>query len=214
MSPQNEQTLKVYEDFGEVYIQDLAKDSAANPELGEKIQEKLHHYFRQSLAGVPKTGSFFEIGSASGRDAKYLESLGYKIQVSDAATSFIKLLKQKDFDPVQFNLITDEFKQKYDYILANAVLVHFTPTQVKVALNKIYIDLNPKGVFAFSLKQKDDQQEEWKNDVAGQARYFSYWSQSEIKDAVKEAAFTSVNITPGISFQSPWLHIIARKEEK
>ena len=43
------------------------------------------------MEGLPRDAKIFEVGSASGRDAKYLHSLGYNnITVSDVADYFFE----------------------------------------------------------------------------------------------------------------------------
>lgn len=211
MSDQNNQTLGVYAKHAELYEQDTLADFTANPKKSERITKNHHAFLKQSLGNVHKEGKLFEIGSGYGRDAAYIRSLGYKIQTSDAVDSFIDRLRKESFEPIKFNLITDEFIGKYDYILANAVLVHFTKDEVRAAIKKVYDALERNGIFAFSLKQRMGGGEDYKTDIAGEKRYFSYWDVGEIDKVVEKIGFEIISVKQLGGIRACWLDIIVKK---
>jgi SAM-dependent methyltransferase len=208
---QNDQTLDVYAKHADLYEQDTLADFNDNPEKAEQIRASHHAFLSQSLETVPKDGKLFEVGSGYGRDAVFIRSLGYDIQVSDAVDSFVERLKREGFNPTKFNLITDEFTDKYNYILANAVLVHFTKSDVEAAIKKIHDALEPDGIFAFSLKQRAGGGEDWKTDIAGEKRYFSYWDIGEIEKIVERLGFEVLFAKQVGGIRACWLDIIAKK---
>ena len=129
----NEKTLKTYGQFVKDYLDEHKNDI---PETD---------WLKSSLDGIPKSAKMFEVGSGTGRDAKFIRSLGYNLQTSDAPDELVEHLQKENLNPIKFNLITDRFQQTYDYILANAVLVHFSHEEVEAALAKIFNALNGGG---------------------------------------------------------------------
>lgn len=211
MSSENERTVDFYEKYASLYCQRNEIDYATT--RGQK-DDKIHtDYIVRSLAGVPKSARMFEVGSGSGRDARLIRSLGYEIQVSDVADSFLKLLSGDGFEPIKFDLTRDNFSTSYDYILANAVLVHFTKDEVKATVAKIYEALNPKGIFVLSLKQRLGGGEEWKANIAGtsEKRYFSYWEIGEAKSMLEAARFRIIECRQNGGMRACWLDIICQK---
>ncbi len=207
----NTQTLQVYENHADFYEKDTLADFRNNPEKAKKIIQTQQEFLKKSLENIPVSASLFEIGSGYGRDARFIRSLGYNIQTSDAVDSFIARLRRDDFNPVKFNLITDDFSQKWDYILANAVLVHFPKDKVESALKKVHGALHSGGVFAFSVKQKLGGGEDWKTDIAGEKRYFSYWEEGEIEQLVRELGFEVVFIKQIGGIRACWLDVVVKK---
>ncbi|MCL2451677.1 class I SAM-dependent methyltransferase [Candidatus Saccharibacteria bacterium] len=131
----NQKTIQVYEDCAQEYI---ARSEAKKIHLSAP-------WITRSLAGLPKNAKLFEIGSATGREARLIRSLGYNIQVSDAPSAFVDYLTTIGLDPIQFDLMTDQFPDTYNYILAKATLVHFSHKEVKAALKKVFGALSGGG---------------------------------------------------------------------
>ena len=207
----NAKTLKVYAKHAAAYEQNTLSDFKNHPEKAKTIQTAQQTFLKNSLKTVAKTAKLFEIGSGYGRDALFIRSLGYDIQVSDAVDSFLDRLKQENFAPLRFNLITDDFPRRENYILANAVLVHFPKPEVVRALKKIYDALEPNGIFCFSLKQRAGGGEDYKTDIAGEKRYFSYWDIGEIEPIVEKTGFSVVSVKTVGGIRACWLDIIAKK---
>ncbi|MCL2280698.1 class I SAM-dependent methyltransferase [Candidatus Saccharibacteria bacterium] len=149
-------------------------------------------WVKRSFMNLPKNAKMFEIGSGDGCFAKMINSLGYNIQVSDAPDAFIEHLSDIGLDPIKFNWMTDEFPKTYDYILAHAVLVHFSHDEVKLLLKKTFDALRGGGRFVFSVKKGEG--EGWVDNYLGVERYFSYWSADDIEQATREAGFSEVEL--------------------
>lgn len=211
MSSENERTVEFYEKYADLYRRRNEEDYATP--RGRRDNERHSAYLVKTLENLPKSARMFEIGSGYGRDAKLIRSLGYEIQVSDVAESFLEELSKDGFAPVKFDLIRDNFPSKYDYILANAVLVHFTKDEVKAAVKKVYNALNSGGVFAVSFKQRSKGGEDWKANISGAAekRYFSYWDVGEATTMLEETGFTVVSCQQIGGIRACWLDIICKK---
>lgn len=164
MNDSNHQTIQSYEAHVQEYINGTPQD----------VSGIVKEWLDEAIAGLAKDAHILEFGSAFGRDAAYLQNLGYQVECTDATQAFVDLLKQKGFNARQLNAITDDLGGSYDLVLANAVLLHFTRDETKQVLQKVFAALNPGGTFAFTLKQGEG--EKWSEDKLGAPRYFCFWA--------------------------------------
>lgn len=213
MSRENSETIEVYEKYGDKYLERNAKDIINNPKAKADNDEQIRR-IKRYLVGLDKNAKIFEIGSASGRDAKTFQSFGYQnIIVSDAANYFLDILKKEGFSPLKFNLITDDFDNKYDFVFCWAVLVHFKKDEAKTAIKKIFNALNDNGRIALCVKRKEKFEENW-DDFGGKIgakRYFSYWDKNELLDCMKKTGFKNILIETTDGARSNWLECYAEK---
>ncbi len=213
MSKENAETIEVYEKFGDKYLE-RNRIALINDAQARKDDEKQKELIRTFVDGLPKDAKIFEVGSAGGRDAKFLRELGYtNITVSDVANYFINQLKNEGFSPVKFNLIEDEFDDKYDFILCWAVLVHFKKDEAIASIRKMYDALNDGGRVALCVKHKEGHTEDW-SDFQGQIgakRYFSYWNQDELEKCLTEAGFKNLKIQQYGGARACWIQCCAEK---
>lgn len=163
-----------------------------------------------SLADVPKYARILEFGSGFGRDAEYLAGLGYTVECSDASTEFVKLLQERGFDAKVLNAITDELPQGLDFVFAHAFLLHFTRDEASRVIRKVFGALNPNGKFAFTLKQGEG--EGWSEKKLGAPRFFCYWTEPQIREALESAGFGDVEISGDkATANATWLQIVVKK---
>ena len=137
MEETNKQTLDAYESGVQQYIQHTPNSRGAVVE----------HWINVSLEGVHKESKILEIGSAFGRDASYIESRGYHVDKTDATSSFVDILKEKDPSSRLLNIVTDEIDDTYDLVIANAVLLHMNNDETKLVIDKVHRALNAGGTF-------------------------------------------------------------------
>ena len=213
MSIENAKTIEVYEQYGDKY---LARNKTAREHDPQAKAD--HEYQRQLLKsflqGFPKNAKIFEIGACSGRDAEHIRSFGYtNILTSDAVNRFVKMLKEAGFPTIKFNLITDAFPDKYDFILCWAVLMHLTKNEAKRSIKKIFAALEPGGRVALCVKRKDGIKSEWADfhGAIGAKRYFSYWSASELKDTLAKTGFINIQISQHDRARACWIECSADK---
>ena len=161
-----------------------------------------------SLTDVPKDARILEFGSAFGRDAEYFAGLGYAVECTDATPAFVDLLQQKGLDAKVLNTITDKLPQGLDFVLANAVLLHFTRDEASQVIKKVFDALNINGKFAFTLKQGEG----WSEEKLGAPRFFCYWTEPQIREVLESAGFGDVEISGDrATANATWLQIVAKK---
>ena len=200
MSEMNNRTIESYNAHVQEYIDGTA----------HAVSGVVKDWLDGSLADVPKDAKILEFGSAFGRDAEYLAELGYAVQCTDASTVFVDLLQAKGLDAKVLNAITDELPQGLDFVLANAVLLHFTRDEAMQVIGKVYGALEPNGKFAFSLKQGEG--EGWSEEKLGAPRFFCYWTEPQIREVLESTGFGDVEISGDkATANNTWLQIVAKK---
>lgn len=196
----NDLTLQSYQDKTQEYV-------AGTPPIDDTIKA----WIDASLKHIPQDGKILEVGSGFGRDAEYIQQKGFQIECSDAVPNFVKLLQEKGFKAQLINLLTDDLGYDYDMVLADAVLLHFTPEEAAIVAKKIHEALNSNGVFALRMKQGDGSV--WSEEKLGEPRYFYYWEPDDLKMMLANAGFEWLEMTESYTGHNNanWMHVIARK---
>ncbi len=202
MQTANQKTLHAYESESQSYI---AK-TPAHVAGGMKI------WIDTALLGLHEGARIFEIGSGNGRDADYIESLGYDVECSDAAQSFVSALLAKGFAARLHNAIVDPIIGSYDLIFANAVLPHFTHEETTLVASKVLTALKPRGRFAFSLKKGEG--ERWCTEKLGAPVCYHFWTVKQVETLLQNMGFSKWSVTedaPDFLEGDVWLQVIAYK---
>jgi SAM-dependent methyltransferase len=182
MNNLNDQTVKGYDKTVTKYID-------TSP---QKVDGQLKAWIDKNLKQIDKTAKILEIGSGSGKDADYFESLGYKVELSDASQGFVDHLIKNGKPARLLNAITDDLGGDYDMVFADAVFLHFNPEQLEKVLSKVFEALKPNGLIVFSLKAGSGEEvTDRKLDVN---RYFCYWQADDIKKLLVKNGFTDIEI--------------------
>lgn len=200
MPGSNARTLLSYDERVEAYVDGTSQE----------VSGPAKDWLDLALQGLPQGARLLELGSAFGRDAAYIQSLGYSLDCTDAVPGFVELLTQRGFPARLVNLLTDDVTGPYDLIVANAVLLHFNHEEVSRVLGKIRAALGPGGRFAFSLKA--GQGEGWSSEKIGAPRYFCYWMPEALEPFLKAAGFSSWSISQVQTTRAhaDWLFVIAQ----
>jgi SAM-dependent methyltransferase len=107
---------------------------------------------RRMMQLVPAGGAVLEIGSGTGRDADFIESLGGVVRRTDAAQAFLDLQAERGKKGELLNVVTDALGGPYSAILAMAVLIHVDRAQIAPVLRKVFDALEPGGVFLAGMR--------------------------------------------------------------
>lgn len=200
MSESNDTTLQSYEGNAQAYVAGTPQD----------VSGAVRDWLDEAVSELSSDARILEFGSAFGRDAAYLQGLGYKVECSDAADAFVVLLQKKGFNARTLNAITDDIAGPYELILANAVLLHFNRQETADVLAKVFAALSDGGKFAFTLKQGVG--ESWSDEKLNAPRYFCYWTKEQIAELLSGAGYENLYINAGTGARDvKWLHIIACK---
>lgn len=170
-------TLAAYETNYEKYIERTRSD----------ISDALEEYLDYVLTKISPGSEILEIGSATGRDADYIESKGHTVTRTDAVTGFVEYMRKSGHQAQIFNVLTDAFNRKFDVVLATAVLLHLTAEQFGEALTNIHQHLRNDGIVILAVKIGDG--EEYSTHKLDTPRYFKYWQPDELSAAVSSQGF-------------------------
>jgi hypothetical protein len=123
---ENEVTLAAYEQAAERFRESIPR--GPNVTLIELFD----------LIGVSLApgSTVLELGSGTGRDAVELERRGFRVRRTDAAGSFVEMIRADGFEVDRLNALTDDFGGPYDLMFADAVFLHFDRAQLRTVLKK------------------------------------------------------------------------------
>lgn len=195
MSIENKKTVEIYEEKAATYLKTTIEHDKLDEEKAKRKKEKLQNFIKENLEQFKKGSKVFEIGSADGENAKYIKELGYNITASDIADAFINETKSKVENTIKFNVLEDDFKDKYSAVLAWRVFVHFTKEDLDITLNKVYKAIENGGIFIFNIMNRESKacDEEWvdfPNEYHMDAeRYYKYFLKEEVDSLISKTDF-------------------------
>lgn len=191
-----------------------ARTLAAYEEQAQRYREQTEALDKdrwlEGLATAAPAGRFLEVGSAYGRDALALESLGRQVHRTDATRAFVEMQRAEGHAADVLNVLTDDIMGPYAAVLANAVFLHFQPAELRDVLVKVRLALSPGGLLAFSVKIGDGS--EWSSHKLGVPRFFQYWQPEPLRDLVTECGYEVLDLqvdppAPGLVWG--WIRVIA-----
>jgi SAM-dependent methyltransferase len=196
----NTETLRSYGGRVQEYIEGTS----------QIVSDVAKDWIDAALSGLKAKAKILELGSAFGRDAAYILSKGFHVECSDAVEGFVSHLRARGFNARPYNAITDDLTEKYDLILANAVMLHFDRREFAFVLKKMLRSLSDGGRLAFSLKAGEG--ESWSDAKIGAPRFFCYWRKDELEPFLTDAGFSSWSIEMASTDRShaEWMFIIAQ----
>jgi SAM-dependent methyltransferase len=199
MNGSNDETLRSYEARVQEYVDGTT----------HVVSGAVKVWIDESLAGLSPRAKILELGSAFGRDAAYIAAQGFEVERTDAVEGFVDHLNAQGLGARLFNVITDDFVGKYDFIFANAVLLHFNAEEFLIALIKIRRALKSPGRLSFSLKM--GQGESWSSEKINSPRFFRYWQSHELDKPLHDAGFSGWTIKEEKTTRThaEWLFVIA-----
>lgn len=196
----NTQTIASYDAHVAEYIADLP------PELNADQKA----WYARLFQGVIQTVHVLEIGSATGRDTRYMQSLGYDPIATDASRGFVKRLNEQGLPAKLLNIITDPLKPAaYDVIVAVAVLLHLSADDFERALANIANGLQVGGRFGFTLIEGEG--ELWTDSKLGAPRYFKYWHRDELAKKLHSVQLEVVDLRAIHCGERTWLLYVCEK---
>ena len=218
MSLENKKTLEAYQKTANQYLLNSVEHNELDMAKAERKKAKLEDFIKRSFSTIPEGSKVLEIGSADGENAKYLESLGYKVTASDVADDFIEAIKANGLEPIKFNAIEDEFLEKYFGIFCWRVFVHFTKEDALTVIRKTYDALENDGIFIFNAINRETRSvdEEWV-DFPGEYhmgidRYYNYYNQADLDAMIAQTGYKIVDFhKEGGDENNKWLVYVLKK---
>lgn len=219
MGKENEETLKVYESFGNAYLDNAHKRHAKNM---QEVREKKARTILDGFSALGKNAKILEIGSADGEVALLAKELGFNVTASDVSKQFLAEIIKTGLPYFKFNVLKDNLDGlEFDGIMAFHVFVHFTPEDLSEALAKIYRLLRPGGRFigdALNSEDKNGKVSEWcdfgNGYEIGADRFFYYYNEAQIKKIIEDSSLILENFyLSGGDNDRKWINIVLAKPE-
>lgn len=218
MSKENKKTIEVYKEKAYLYLSNSAEHDRMDPEKANKKRKNLEEFIKQAFSKLPKHGKVFEIGSGDGKNAKFIESLGFEVTASDTANDFIEATKMHGLKTIKFDALEDSFPEKYCAVFCWRVFVHFTKEDALKIMKKVYDALENNGVFIFNainreIKNVDNEWVDFEGEYyMGVERYYNYFRKEELDSIIKQTKFEIVNFhEEGGENNNKWLVYVLKK---
>jgi cyclopropane fatty-acyl-phospholipid synthase-like methyltransferase len=159
-----------------------------------------------------------DIGCGPGVKSQYLVGHGFKVEGVDFSEGMINIAKKR-LPAEKFHVLDikdlDSFNEKYNGILAQAVLLHIPKKEIKDTLIKIKDRLNPGGYLYIAVKgKKEDGPEEEivkENDYGYEySRFFSFYTIEELRGYFNEIGMQIVKENIEKTGHTVWIQMILK----
>ncbi len=140
---------------------------------------------RQAFVDAVREGGYvLDLGSGPGSDSAFLMRQGLKVRALDATPAFVEHARSNGVDAHlgTFDDVTEV--AEYDGVYASFCLLHAPRADFPRHLNAIHTALKPGGQLFLGMKLGTG---EHRDDLD---RYYTYYSETQIKDALTSAGFT------------------------
>jgi len=138
-----------------------------------------------------------EIGSGPGFDARAMEALGLRVQRTDGARAFVDLMRAQGADARVVDVTRDELGTGFAAVFANAVLLHLTHAQAAAVLARLTRCVDLHGLLAITVKE--GRGERWTSERLGLPRFFAYWTEAQLRDALESAGWRQLRFARNAS---------------
>lgn len=195
----NDLTIKTYKEGFNKYEDRTPKE----------VSGEFREWINSFTSHLPENGTILELGSATGRDARYFASKGYKVTCTDIIPEALEKLSQEGFETSEFdfrNEPKEEWNNHFDGFFANAVLLHAPKDVFEKAVANISKVLKKDGVAGFSLKTGEG--EEITLEKMDAPRYFRYHTEAEIREILSKLPFDIISISHVDN--EKWLHVVMK----
>jgi len=147
---------------------------------------------RLAFAKTVGSGHILDLGSGPGSDSTFFMREGLTVRALDATPAFVEYARETGVDAHlgTFDDVTEV--AAYDGIYASFSLLHAPRKDFPRHLAAIYRALKRKGIFFLGLKLGTGEHRDALD------RYYTYFSQTEIEEALEKAGFTIDRITTGM----------------
>ncbi len=166
---------------------------------------------------VDKGAKVLDLGCASGYQSQLLLSQKLQVVGLDLSPKMITVAKKRvpNVDFVVGDMTNLTFKSAtFDGVYARASLLHVPKRLIPKVLKSVNKILKDNGIFYLAVKEGENEGEvEDERHGIKVKRYFSFFTESEIKKSLKNASFRVESVT---SYQKAngftnWIKIFARK---
>jgi cyclopropane fatty-acyl-phospholipid synthase-like methyltransferase len=127
--------------------------------------------------------TLLELGAGAGYDSQFFMNNGLQVTAVDLSKEMVNKCKEKSVEAYELDFYNlSSLNKKFDCIWAMNTLLHVPKTDLCGVLNGINLALEENGLFYMGVYGGEDFESEYvKSEVSITPRFFSYYSESQLK---------------------------------
>lgn len=162
---------------------------------------------------LPQNGNVFELGSAEGRDARYLRDKGFSVFCTDVIPQAFESLVADGFTTYMYDLRAEpqqKWVNSFEGVFAKAVYLHIPQDIFEKSLDQMSTLLKDGGIFCCTFKLGVG--EEVETGELGGERYFKYYTEEELQNIFQKHRQYEV-IKTMVTNDEKWVQFLLKKKE-
>ncbi len=180
MTSRTDQTVAAYDQYSELYDQEVA-------EFWEKFPRATVKAFCGRLPGK----RVLDLGSGSGRDALILRAQGLEVTCLDASAKMVEMTRGLGFESRQAQFAEMKLPEAgFDGVWAYTSIIHVAPDEAARVVQKLARALKPGGAFLLGVILGEGAGMVERKTMPGAQRYFKRYSREELGALVLPQGFT------------------------
>jgi ubiquinone/menaquinone biosynthesis C-methylase UbiE len=148
---------------------------------------------REKFVGlVPKGSRVLDAGCGSGRDSAYFEHHGIEVTGIDLCEPLLAIARKVAFNAEFLTMDLRDINfpdQSFDGVWASASIIHLKRSEIPGVIASFFRILKSGGTCVILVKAGTKDEFVKEKMTADTARYYTYFSEDEIKDFMLEAGF-------------------------
>jgi SAM-dependent methyltransferase len=199
----NEETVKVYD-------REAASWASRRQAMDDHVPGGWGWDWIMEALAMAASRRILEVGSGTGQDADFMESLGYEVQRSDASRTFREMLAARQEKPVlALDVTKDPLPPGYGLIYASAVLHHLERGQARAFMSAARA---AAPALAIATRMGFGQEVVSRSGIT--ERYYCYWQPGELASALFAAGYQGAWVIlksggHGTCGNGPWVQAVA-----
>lgn len=161
------------------------------------------------ISKLPPNAKILEIGSATGRDARYFASRGFNVTCTDVIPEALSKLEDERFNTELFDFRTPpkpEWIDNFDAYFANGVFVDASQEIFEKNLESISKIVHINGIIGLSFKPGEG--EEISNEKVDAPRYFKYYSEEKLREIISRYPFEILDLV--YTNEGKWIRLVIK----
>lgn len=131
--------------------------------------------------------TLIDLGAGPGRDSKFFSDNGLKTMAVDFSREMVRLCKEKGLEARELDFLNLHLlSRKFDAVWSLNSLLHIEKKDFRRVLEEIKGVLNPDGIFFLGVYGGEEFEGIWEQDKYIPHRFFSFYTDEEIKEKVKK----------------------------
>lgn len=195
----NDLTIKTYQDHFDRYENNTASEASSESKV----------WMDSFLAKLPPNAKILEVGSATGRDARYFRSQGFDVTCTDVIPQALLKLQEEGFKTFTYdfrNPPKSDWLESFDGYFANGVFVHASQEIFEDNLKNISKIVHKGGIIGISLKIGEG--EEISHEKVDAPRYFKYYTEEKLKQIISQYSLEILDLV--YTHGGKWIRLVIK----